>query len=53
MKQIGDKVQFEYRSEIHDLMKVIDEYVKQNPEEKNNETLKRFFDLLDVMDMTW
>ena len=35
------------------LMKVIDKYVKQNPAEKENKTLERFFDLLDVMDMEW
>ena len=27
--------------------------VKQNPSEKENKTLERFFDLLDVMDMEW
>lgn len=53
MKQDMDKIQFEYRYELNDLMEVIDKYVKQNPEEKNNKTLKRFFDLLDVMDMQW
>ena len=26
---------------------------KQNPAEKENKTLERFFDLLDVMDMEW
>ena len=35
------------------LPKVIDKYVKQNPAEKENKTLERFFDLLDVMDMEW
>lgn len=53
MKKELDKIQFEYRAEIQELMKVIDKYVKQNPEEKNNKTLERFFDLLDVMDMEW
>lgn len=53
MKQDMDKIQFEYRYELNDLMEVIDKYVKQNPEEKNNKTLKRFFELLDVMDMQW
>ena len=28
-------------------------HVKQNPSEKENKTLERFFDLLDVMDMEW
>ena len=42
-----------YRYEVQELMKVIDKYVKQNPAEKENKTLERFFDLLDVMDMEW
>lgn len=48
-----DTIKFEYRYEVQDLIKVIDKYVSQNPEEKKNETLKRFFDLLDVMDIEW
>lgn len=48
-----DKIQFEYRAEIQEIMKVIDKYVEQNPSEKENKTLERFFDLLDGMDMEW
>ena len=40
-------------AQVQELMKVIDKYVKQNPAEKENKTLERFFDLLDVMDMEW
>ena len=29
------------------------DYFEQNPSEKENKTLERFFDLLDVMDMEW
>lgn len=53
MKKDMDKIQFEHRNEMQELMKVIDKYVKQNPKEKDNEILERFFDLLDVMDMEW
>ena len=53
MKKEMDKIQFGYRYEVQELMKVIDKYVKQNPAEKENKTLERFFDLLDVMDMEW
>ena len=53
IKKDMDKIQFEYRYEVQELMKVIDKYVKQNPAEKENKTLERFFDLLDVMDMEW
>lgn len=31
MKKDMDKIQFEYRYEVQELMKVIDKYVKQNP----------------------
>lgn len=48
-----DTIKFEYRYELQELIRVIDKYVKQNPEEKNNKILKCFFDLLDVMDMEW
>ncbi|WP_195267499.1 hypothetical protein [Eubacterium sp. 1001713B170207_170306_E7] len=53
MKKDMDKIIFESRREIEELMKVVDRYVNQNPEEKENKTLKRFFDLLDVIDMEW
>ena len=53
MKKDMDKIQFESRAEIGELIKVLEKYVKQNPKEKENETLKRFFDLLDVMEMEW
>lgn len=53
MKKDMDKIQFESRAEIQELMKVVDNYVKQNPKEKENKSLERFFDLLDVMDMEW
>lgn len=48
-----DKIQFENRTEIAELMKVIDKYIKQNPAEKQNKTVEKFFDLLDVMLLEW
>lgn len=53
MKRDRDMIQFEHRSELRKLMEVIDRYMEQNPSEKQNKTLERFFDLLDVMDMEW
>lgn len=53
MKRNMDTIQFENRSEIHELMEIINKYVKQNPAERKNETLKRFFDALNVMEMEW
>ena len=53
MKLNMDKIQFEHRYEIQELMNVIDKYVKQNPDEKNNKILEEFFNKLDAMDMSW
>lgn len=53
MQKELDTIKFEYRYEVQELMKVINRYVEQNPSEKKNKTLERFFDLLDVMDMEW
>lgn len=53
MKKNMDTIQFESRLEIQEIMKVVDKFVKQNPKEKNNKTLERFFNLLDVMEMEW
>ncbi|MBS5080424.1 MAG: hypothetical protein KH031_09715 [Clostridiales bacterium] len=53
MKKNMDAIQFESRTEIADLMKAINKYIKQNPTDTQNKTLERFFDLLDVMLMEW
>lgn len=45
MNKNMDKIQFESRTEIRELMNVVDKYVKQNPVEKKNKILERFFDL--------
>lgn len=48
-----DTIQFEDRDEVRELLRAVDEYVKQNQSEKKNKTLQSFYDCLDVMDMTW
>ena len=53
LKEVNDNMAMEELQQVQELMKVIDKYVKQNPAEKENKTLERFFDLLDVMDMEW
>ena len=53
MKKNMDTIQFESRSELEELMKVIDKYIKQNPSEKENKILEQFFSYLDIMDMEW
>jgi 5-bromo-4-chloroindolyl phosphate hydrolysis protein len=53
MKKNMDTIQFESRAELQEIMRAIEEYVKQNPKQKENRTLKEFYNLLDVMEMEW
>lgn len=53
MKRELAKIEFESRAEVQELMEVIDKYVKDNPDEKSNKILERFFNLLDVIEMEW
>lgn len=42
MKLCGDKIQFEYRSELHEIMKMIEKYIEAYPEEKIMRLSKNF-----------
>lgn len=53
MKRNMDKIQFESRREIGELIRVIEKYVDAYPKEKDNKTLNELYDLLDVMEMEW
>ena len=46
-----DSIQFENRAELGELLRVISQYVKQNPKEKNNDILKRFYNLINVINI--
>ena len=48
-----DTIIIESRREIEELMDMVAKYIEQNPKEKNNNTLQRFWDILDVMHMEW
>lgn len=48
-----DKVQFEYRAEVQEMMRVLEKYVDAYPKEKDNQTVKEFYNLLDAMNMGW
>lgn len=53
MKKDMDKIQFESRREIEMIMEVIAKYITQNPEEKENTTLKEFYGQLEAMHLSW
>lgn len=53
MKRNMDKIQFESRKEVGEMIRLIEKYVDAYPKEKDNKTLKEFYNLLDVMEMEW
>lgn len=53
MKRNMDKIQFESRSEVQEILNVIEKYVDAYPKEKDNRILKDLYNKLDVMDMEW
>ena len=53
MKRDCDTIVFDELSEVECLLDVIAKYVKQNPKEKNNKTLERFYSLLELLEITW
>lgn len=53
MRKDMDVIQFESIVEIRELLEMIEKYINAYPKEKDNNTIKRFYDLLDVMEMEW
>lgn len=53
MKKTNDTIQFESRAELGELLNVVERYIDAYPKEKDNKTLKDFYNLLDVIEMNW
>ena len=53
MKKELDKIQFESRAEVGEIIKVLEKYVDAYPKEKDNRIVKELYNLLDVMEMEW
>ena len=53
VKKNMDTIQFESRTEVGELIRVLEKYVDAYPKEKNNQTVKELYNLLDVMEMEW
>lgn len=46
-------IELESRREVEILMRVVEQYIKDHPQEKENEVLKEFYNHLDIMDLNW
>lgn len=53
MQKNMDTIQFESRAEVGELIRVLEKYVEAYPKEKDNQTVKELYNLLDVMEMEW
>lgn len=51
MKKELDKIQFESRTEVREILKMIEEY--NHLKGKNNRYVKELHNLLDAMEMEW
>lgn len=53
MKKGMDKIQFESRAEVGEMIRVMEKYVDAYPKEKDNKTVKELYNLLNIMEMEW
>lgn len=48
-----DKIQFESRCEIDEIVCALDTFTKEHPNAREKQTAERLKDLLDVMYISW
>ena len=53
MKKTMDKIQFESRAEVGEVMNALEKYLTDHPSARESRTVNRLIDLLEVMDMEW
>lgn len=53
MKRCNDKIQFESRVELGELIHMLEKYVDAYPKEKDNEVIQKLYNLLDAMELEW
>ena len=53
MERNMDKIQFESRYEIDEVVSALETFLQEHPNAREKETVKRLADLLDVMYMQW
>lgn len=53
MQKNMDKIQFESRCEIDEIVDALDTYQKEHPKSRSKETVQKMLDLLNMMYMEW
>ena len=53
MKKDMDKIIFESRYEVGEVIQALEEWQKSHKSDSKADTVKRMIDLLDVMSMEW
>lgn len=51
MKRQMDKIQFESRAELGELLNALEKYMDEHPNE--NKSVKELYNLLDIMEFEW
>lgn len=52
MKRQMDKIQFESRAELGELLNALKKYMDEHPNDKNK-SVKELYSLLDIMEFEW
>lgn len=53
MKQVSDKIQFESRNEVSEVMSALDMFIEEHQDSKEVKTIERLNNLLDVIYISW
>ena len=53
MKKNMDKIQFEDRQEVDEVLSALDTFQQEHPNASEKDTVKQLRDLLDVMYIEW
>ena len=53
MKKNMASIEFESRTELGELLRMVETYLKEHPEEKNNDVIRQFYSDIDYIELTW
>lgn len=53
MQKTNDSIIFEDRQELGDVIRILEEWMKEHPRDQKKETAQKLFNLVDVIEMSW
>ena len=53
MKKTNDSIIFEDRQELGDVIRILEEWMKDHPTDKKGEIAKKLMKFVDIIEMNW